>query len=169
MATVRIYRLAVTRNGQDFSKRLIRRVMLETEIGAKAILATGPYTSGNLARSVHGEGPVVRGPIVSGAVGSRLSYARIVHNGSGLLGPKHKAYVIFPKGAPHVYRFGSRKGPQLKFFWRKVGRVVYMPHIPGSVGTVGISHPGQKGKFYLTEPMRASARRHRFRVFIQDV
>lgn len=169
MATVRIYRLAVTRNGQEYSKRLIRRVMEETELGAKAILATGPYTSGNLARSVHGEGPVVRGPIVSGAVGSRLSYARIVHNGSGLHGPEHKAYPIFPKRAPHVYRFGSRKKPQLKFFWRKVGRTVFMPHIPGSAGRIGLSHPGQRGKHYLTEPMRASAFRHRFRVFIKDV
>lgn len=169
MATVRIYRLAVSRNGQDFSKKLIRRVMLETELGAKAITATGPYTTGELSRSIHGEGPVVRGPIVSGAVGSRLSYAKLVHNGSGLHGPHHKAYSIFPKGAPHVYRFGSRKKPQLKFYWRKVGRVVYMPHIPGSAGTIGVSHPGQRGKHYLTEPMRESARRHRFRVFIQDV
>jgi len=149
--------------------RLIRRVMLETEIGAKAILATGPYTTGNLARSIHSEGPVARGPIVVGAVGSNLSYAKAVHSGSGLHGPKHKAYSIFPKRAPHVYRFGSRKKPQLKFFWRKAGRVVYMPHIPGSIGTVGLSHPGQKGKFYLTEPMRESARRHRFRVFTREV
>jgi hypothetical protein len=169
MATVRIYRLAVTHNGQEFSKSLIRRVMLETEVGAKAILAGGRYSHGNLARSVHGEGPVVRGPIVVGSVGSKLKYALIVHNGSGLHGPKHKPYSIFPKGAPHVYRFGSHHRPQLKFFWRKVGHTVYMPHIPGSAGKVGLSHPGQKGKHYLTEPMRASARRHRFRVFIQDV
>lgn len=162
MATVTIFRIALTKKSRAFAKDLVRRVLLETEFEAKLIAASGPYSSGRLADSIEVDGPTETLTGISGSVGSNLSYAKVAHNGA-------KIHQIWPKGAPHVYRFGSRRKPQLHFFWRKVGKAVYMPHVPGSPGKVGISHPGMKGLQYLNDPMRRAARRHGFRVIIRDV
>ena len=162
MATVTIFRIALTKKSRTFAKKLVRQVLLETEFEAKLIASTGPYSTGRLADSIEAQGPTETLTGISGSVGSNLSYAKVAHNGA-------KIHVIFPKGAPHVYRFGSRRRPQLHFFWRKVGRAVYMPHIPGGRSKVGISHPGMEGLHYLTDPMRRVARRHGFRVIIRNV
>ena len=162
MATVTIFRIALTKKSRAFARDLVRRVLEETEFEAKLIASTGPYSTGALADSIESDGPTETLTGISGSVGSHLSYAKVAHNGA-------KIHVIFPKGAPHVYRFGSRRKPQLHFFWRKVGKSVFMPHVPGSSGKVGISHPGMKGLHYLTDPMRRVARRHGFRVIIRDV
>jgi hypothetical protein len=169
MATVRINQVALTKKVRAIASRQMREALLETEVAAKVLTLRGPYVTGHLSDSIHVDGPHTRGFFVSGEVRTRVKYAKIVHNGSGIHGPKHKPYLIFPKGARHYFRFGDRRRPQLHFFWRKVGKSVFFPHIPGGPGSVGRSHPGQKGKHFLTLPMRAAARRHGFRFVPLDV
>ncbi len=138
-------------------------ILQEIAAGARAIAATGSYATGELASSIEIQGPLVVGTQVRGAVGSRLDYALAVHDGA-------KAHWIFPKGAQGVIRFGSHKRPQLRFFWRRQGRIAFFPHIPGGARTVGRSHPGIRyGKKYLEIPMVAVARRHRLNVRTRDV
>lgn len=162
MARVRIHRLVAQRQTNEMASRLIRQVMYELEFAAKMRVSRGPYTTGELALSIHGVGPTTVPDGVVGRVGSDLGYARIVHDGA-------KVHAIFPKAAPGAYRFGSRRRPQLKFFWRKAGRVAFFPHIPGSPSKVGISHPGQPGKEFLSGPMPEIARRHNMRYIVYDV
>jgi hypothetical protein len=162
MATVRIYKIALSKKAKGIASKLIKEVLLETEVEAKVITAGGPYSTGALSDSIYSEGPFETVTGVRGSVGSRLSYALVAHQGA-------KVHAIFPKGAVGVYRFNSRRKPQLHFFWRKVGKAVWLPHIPGSPTKIGRSHPGMKGLHYLTEPMRRAARRHSFRAIIYDV
>ena len=158
MAVVRINHAYARRASIEAATRLITQVLYEIEFEAKAMATGGPYSSGNLADNIDHEGPIVTGTTVRGSVGSDLPYAASVHDGAEI-------HPIFPKGLTGVYRFGSRRRPQLKFFWRKAGRVVYLPQIPGSPSKLGISHPGIKsGKKYLTEPLRNAAHRHQMRV-----
>lgn len=157
MATrVILYKAIINAHSVEVGRRLVKQVLYETEFGAKILARGGPYSVGNLADSIHSDGPTVTGSSVVGSVGSSLSYAKSVHDGA-------KVHWIFPKAAKGVIRFGSRRRPQLRFFWRRAGRVVFMPHVPGSPGKIGHSHPGVKGKHYLTEPLRNAARRHGFR------
>jgi hypothetical protein len=162
MARVVIYHALTRAHSIEVAKRLVRQVLYETEFGAKAITRGGPYSVGNLSESIHSEGPNLIGTSVTGTVGSALPYARSVHDGA-------KVHWIFPKAAKGVIRFGNRRRPQLRFFWRRAGRVVFLPHIPGSPGKIGHSHPGVKGKHYLTEPLRNAARRHGFRFIRTDL
>ena len=162
MARVIIYHALARAHSMEVAKRLVRQVLYETEFGAKIMSAGGPYSVGNLSESIHSDGPNMSGTSVTGTVGSKLPYARAVHDGA-------KVHWIFPKASKGVIRFGSRRRPQLKFFWRKAGRVVYLPHIPGSVDRIGHSHPGVKAKHYLTEPLRNAARRHGFRFIRLDL
>lgn len=140
--------------------RRLRRVLDDVHDTAFRIVATGDYTSGRLANSLFKHGPTRLGTRTYASVGSRLSYAEIVEKGA-------KIHPIFPRGAAQIYRFyppASRRPPQLKFFWRKAGRTVYAPQIPMSPGTLGISHPGQKGKRYLTRALGSAAIKYRMRV-----
>ena len=162
MARVILYRAVIRVDTLEVARRLVRQVLYETEFGAKIMTSGGPYSVGNLADSIHSDGPNVSASSVSGSVGSRLKYAASVHDGA-------KVHWIFPKAARDVLRFNSRRRPQLKFYWRKVGRIVYLPHVPGSLDKIGHSHPGVKGKHYLTEPLRAAARRHGFRFIRIDL
>lgn len=143
--------------GRDAS-HFMESTMQEIRAMAVGILSQGEYVTGRLASSLELQGPKVYGTEVRGAVGSRAENALVVHDGA-------KIHEIFPKADPaHIYRFGSIKKPQLKFFWRKVGRVAYFPHIPGSSHTVGHSHPGMKGKKYLEIPLQIIGRRHGYKV-----
>lgn len=162
MATVRMYRAIIKATTDKQAVELVTQVMYEVEFGARAKLLTGPYTTGILADSIERDGPHIAPGRVFGSVGSKLPYAASVHSGA-------KVHWIFPKGAKGLVRFGSHKRPQLRFFWRKVGHVVYLPHVPGSEARIGRSHPGQPGKHYLTEPLRRSARIHGFRVIVYDI
>jgi hypothetical protein len=162
MARVRMHRVVIRATTQREAFQLVNQVMYEVHAGAFVAAQGGAYSTGNLAASLFRDGPHITPLRITGEVGSNLPYAAAVHNGA-------KVHWIFPKGAVGRVRFGSRKRPQLKFFWRKAGRVVYMPHIPGSPGKIGRSHPGQKGKHYLTGPLRRSARIHGFRVVVYDV
>ena len=161
MATVRINRAQAKVTSIEAGLKLVTQVMHEVEFQAK-LKVNGPYSTGTLSLSIHGEGPIVTGDRINGRVGTDLPYAASVHDGAEI-------HSIFPKGAPAGFRFGSRRRPQLKFYWRKAGRVVFFPHIPGSPSTIGRSHPGQKGKKFLTEPLRDAARRHGMRVITFDV
>lgn len=157
MARVRISRFAVRRVSQRLTADFLDRVLDEILLEAYAIARSGPYATGRLAESLHKVGPRASALRVTGEIRTNLSYANSVHDGA-------KVHNIFPKAAPQVYRFGSRKRPQLKFFWRRVGRVVYLPHIPGTASRIGRSHPGIKtGKHFLTIPLEAAARRHNMR------
>jgi len=162
MARVRMHRAIIRAHTEAEAVRMVRQVMYEVAFGARVMTLGGPYGVGNLADSIQVDGPHIRPGRVTGEVGSSLPYAASVHNGA-------KIHWIFPKASRGVVRFGSRRRPQLRFFWRKAGRVVYMPHIPGSPGKIGRSHPGQPGKHYLSEPLRRSGRIHGFRVIVYDV
>jgi hypothetical protein len=143
--------------------QFMETILQEIAAGARAIAGTGTYATGELAESMEIQGPLVVGTQVRGAVGSRLDYALSVHDGA-------KQHWIFPKGAVGVVRFGSRKRPQLKFYWRREGRVAFFPHIPGGKGRIGLSHPGIRyGKKFLEIPMVAVARRHGLNVRTRDV
>jgi len=152
---------AYTVAGRD-AERFMEFVLQEMRAGAVAILSRGPYTTGHLASTIELQGPKIFGTEVRGALGSRAEHALVVHDGASV-------HEIFPKEAGHVYRFGSRRRPQLKFFWRKAGRVAYFPHIPGSLHTVGRSHPGMKGKKYLEIPLVTVGRRHGFKVTTRGI
>ena len=145
------------------ASEFMEMILQEIAAGARAIAGTGAYSTGELASSIELQGPLVVGTQIRGAVGSRLNYALAVHDGA-------KQHWIFPKGAQGVVRFGSRKRPQLKFYWRREGRVAFFPHIPGGRGRVGLSHPGIRyGKRFLEIPMVAVARRHGLNIRTRDV
>lgn len=74
---------------------------------------------------------------VRGRVGSRVSYSLVEHNGA----KKHRIY--------------PRRAKALRFYWKKVGRVVVLG---------GVNHPGTRGSFYLTTPMIRQLPKMGFRV-----
>jgi hypothetical protein len=117
-------------------ERLVRQVLDDTELGARARLLTGPYTKGHLATKGRKEVEVRAGQI-EGRVIFRAPYARSVNSGA-------RPHKIRPHG-----------DYPLRFFWRKVGHVVRFS---------SVNHPGQKGKGYLTEALEVAARRHGFRL-----
>jgi hypothetical protein len=72
----------------------------------------------------------VSGLKVHGSVGSAVGYAKIADSGAR----PHKIYPV--------------RASKLRFYWRRVGRVVYLQHV---------SHPGYPGKGWLTIPLREEA------------
>lgn len=162
LARVKIYIPIAIAHANGDASRFMETVLQEMRAGAVAILAEGEYTTGELAASIELQGPVIRGEQVRGAVGSRLEKALVVHDGA-------RVHEIYPKGAVGVWRPGSHRRPQLKFFWRRKGRVAYFPHIPGGEGTVGRSHPGMRGKKYLEIPLQVVGRRHGFKVTTRGI
>lgn len=162
-AKVKVYFPVAVFASERAAAEFLEVILQEIHAGAKAIAATGTYATGELADSMEIQGPLIVGTQVRGAVGSRLDYALSVHDGA-------KQHWIFPKGAVGVIRFADHKRPQLKFFWRREGRIAFFPHIPGSPRTVGRSHPGIRyGKRFLEIPMVAVARRHGLNVRTRDV
>jgi hypothetical protein len=158
MATVRLSKVALRSVSGRLTADLIDRVLDEILFEAYVIARAGPYATGRLAQSLKKTGPRRIGFRVEGSVGTDLPYANAVHDGA-------KVHAIFPKGAVGIYRFGSRQRPQLKFFWKRVGKTVFFPHIPGAPSRLGRSHPGiAKGKHFLTDPLREVARRYNLRV-----
>lgn len=161
-ARVKIYIPIAYHVANQAAEHFMERVLQEMRAGAVGILSEGPYVTGKMASSIELQGPRIYGTQVRGAVGSRLPEALVVHDGA-------KVHEIFPKGSSHTFRFGSRRRPQLKFFWRRAGRVAYFPHIPGAAHTVGRSHPGMRGKKYLEIPLEIVGRRHGFKVTTRDI
>lgn len=158
---VRLHRAEIYVGSHQAATRLMRQLLYEVEFLAK-IRTKGPYSAGILGPSIVSEGPTNIPDGVTGRVGSRLPYAASAESGA-------KVHPIFPKALRGIYRFGSHRRPQLKFFWRKVGRVVLVPHIPISASRLGRSHPGQKGKKYLESSLRDVAHRHRMHVVTFDL
>lgn len=164
MARVVMYRLVLQETAVEEAFRLTNQVLDGTVLAAKALTApgTGPYTTGHLSSTIHKEGPHVSGRLVTGSVTASAPYATIAHDGA-------RQHEIFPVDAPHLWRFGSHRRPQLKFFWRRVGRTVYAPHIPMSPRYIGISHPGYEGKKYLSTPLRTMSRIFGFRYITTEL
>jgi hypothetical protein len=157
VAEVRLSKFAIRRVSTELASDFIARVMDEVLFDAYTIASSGPYATGRLAASLRRDGPRSEGFRVVGRVFSNLPYANSVHEGA-------RVHDIFPKAAPKVYRFGYRGRPQLKFFWRRAGHIVFLPHIPGAAGRIGRSHPGiSNPKHFLTIPLQAAARRHNMR------
>lgn len=158
--TVRVFEIPLYNQSTRMARKFAERVLTEVEDEAKLNAAGGIYSKGRLAKSVYKSGPLVLGRTIHGSVGSRLSYASIVEKGA-------RVHNIFPKGAPHIYRFGRKRRPMLKFIWR--GHMVYMNQIPGGPGTIGRSHPGQRGKHWLSRALISVAHRHNVRVIVYEL
>lgn len=164
MAEVRINEVRVRVKSVREGARIVRRILRDVVREGKDMASGGEYSTGELARSIESRGPTVNGTTVDGAAGSRLPYARSIHNGA-------EVHWIFPKGTAGVIRFQDRRRPQLRFYWKKMGRIAYLPHIPGSPRKIGFSHPGvskAKTRKFLTTPLRNAARRYNLRVFTVD-
>lgn len=140
MARVRVYHQRARRESNEDAERFVREVLRQIAFQARLHVSFGPYTTGHLAQSIKADPPRIDFGRVSGSVGSNLPYAASVEGGAGLYGPRRSKYVILPRRARH-----------LKFYWRKVGRVVTLP---------SVRHPGQRGKQYLLKAAESVARRH---------
>lgn len=144
MARVVVHHLRLRQETDTDAFRFVRAVLREIRFQARLEVSSGPYTTGRLARSIHENGPYVTpGVRVMGEVGSNLSYAAAVEKGA-------RRHLIFPI-PPHT---------RMKFFWRKVGHVVYLEKV---------RHPGMRGKQYLAKAARIAARRHNMLLIIYDV
>jgi|SRR5689334_11336229 len=158
---VRVFQIQTQVQSNRIAQRYASRILDEIQDVARINASGGEYSKGRLASSVNKSGPLIRGTSVTGSVGSRLSYARVVEVGASV-------HNIFPKAAPHVYRFGRpKRKPLLKFVWR--GRTVYMHQIPGGPGTIGRSHPGMRGKHWLSKAIIEVGLRHRLRVIVYEI
>lgn len=121
-------------------EKFIRRAILEMKLEAMAILATGPYTVPPSRLALDLKVDVRRGAQgIEGTLGSDLPYAASVEAGA----------------RPH-YILPNPPRTRLKFYWRKVGRVVVPPLV---------YHPGQRGKGYLRRPLNHVGRRYNMLVF----
>lgn len=98
----------------------------------------GLYSTGRLKSSINWS-MTIAGTMVRGRSGSELDYA------------------IFPeKGTqPHIIR--PRTAPHLRFYWRRVGRVVRLNQV---------SHPGSAAQNYMTNALSTIAPRHGYKVVI---
>jgi hypothetical protein len=144
VARIVIHHMAAHRESDQAAYRFVRSVLHEIRFQARLTLFHGPYTTGRLAQSIEIKGPYIEpGRRVHGSVGSDLSYAAVVEKGA-------RPHLIFPI-PPRKY---------MKFYWRRVGRVVY----PDKV-----RHPGMRGKGYLRNAAQVAARRHRMLLIIYDV
>jgi len=138
---VKVFKANLTLQAGIMSAMRLRRVIDDVHDSARLGASRGPYSHTKaLATSIEKAGPYFTGIGVTGKVFSRLPYAASVEGGA-------KIHPIFPKGEPHIYRFGDRTPRLLKFVWH--GRTVYTPHVPMARSTIGRSHPGQKGKHFL--------------------
>lgn len=149
MAKVRIYHQRARKQSNDEAEQFVREVLRQIAFQARLHVALGPYTTGNLARSIRARGPFMEFGRVAGSVGSELNYAAAVEGGAGLHGPRRSKYPIRPRNAK-----------RLRFYWRKVGRVVSLPIV---------HHPGQRPKNYLLRAAQSVARRHNMLIIIHEL
>lgn len=147
--SVRINRAQVNFHAERIGYAKMRRVARFVHNSAVRGATGGMYSRTQaLAASITTIGPVITGSQVEAVIFSALPYAASVERGAEI-------HRIFPKGMPHVFRFGSRRPRQLRFVWR--GRLVFTPHVPMSVLTIGFSHPGQRGKRFLRDALIKAA------------
>lgn len=145
MARVEIFQPKTDAFAQNLAfkkvKVLVRAITFEAKIRASTYTGNSvPEPDGGLARSIHSNvGRKGRWKVV-GSVGSNHPKALLVHNGSPI-------HVIAP------VRAGG-----LKFYWREKGRFVCIKS--------PVTHPGFKGKYYLTYPLRIRGHSQGFRTVI---
>lgn len=159
MGEYQVYQVRLRNQTMFIARRRADKVLKAMQDQARVNASIGPYSKGNLARTIYRSGPFITGFTASGTVGSRAAYAVAVEKGA-------RVHNIFPKGVT-MYRFGRVKRPALKFQWH--GRTVYFNQIPGARSTIGRSHPGQRGKHYLSRALVSVAARYNLRVIIRDV
>jgi hypothetical protein len=95
-------------------------------------------TGARLRGSIYNDPPRALSTVVRGKIGSKLKYAATVSLGS----------------RPHIIK-ARRKGRTLKFYWNRVGRVVY---------PVRVRHPGRaRPSLYMQRAMKVAALVNRFR------
>jgi hypothetical protein len=134
VARVVIHHYRAQAESADEAVKFLRKVLHEIRFNARLHLFHGPYTTGHLASTLVVDGPTRSPGRVSGAVRATAPYARFPESGA----------------KPHIIRPRPPK-KRLRFYWRRVGRVVRPPLV---------HHPGQRGKHYLLEAARTAARRH---------
>ena len=149
MARVVLQRTNARRESGQAALRFTRKVLREMQFQARLNLFGGPYTQGNLARSIKIDGPFLDGHGARGSVGSDLPYADAVERGAGLWGPSMSKFLIVP------YRTRL-----LHFYWRRLGRQVKLPYV---------NHPGQRPKKYLERAAKEIGRRHNMIILTYEV
>lgn len=117
-------------------RQRVSRVTRETANLAKA---RAPRDTGRLANSI---GTSIRETPnkVRGLVGTRVKYARIIHDGA-------RAHKIRPR----------RPGGMLKFYWPRVGKVVFLR---------SVNHPGVGATPFLTSSLLNVAPAQGFKVVL---
>lgn len=137
---VELHRLNLRRLRISSAVKLVEKVTREVEVLAK-LESRGPYSTGRTAASITSN-VYVTGDEAIGEVTAHTPYSHIAHDGA----------------KPHIIRAHNPTG-NLRFYWRKVGHVVTFPYV---------SHPGMRGKRFLSGPMARVGRRNRFIVFTFD-
>lgn len=119
--------------GRDLNRRLrTLEFRAQQTVGVSSPNPTRVYPGGALRTSIHieRETPTTEG--LEGKVGSNRSYAKVHHEGS-------RPHVIVPR----------RRGGVLRFWWAKVGRIVYRKRV---------NHPGTRPNPYLTRWLKEAIR-----------
>lgn len=122
MARIELDKEEVRQAAMVPATRLVSRACRRIEAGAKREVRVD---TGRLRASINRK-VVPKQYTVRGTVGSRVKYGLVEHDGA-------KRHHILPV-----------KGRYLKFYWKKVGRVVWLRRV---------DHPGTKGSFFLTKPL----------------
>lgn len=171
---VRIYDAKLQLETMRFVDRRMRRIIDDIHNVAVRGATGGRYSKGALAESIYKR---VTPPLAyhqQGEVGSNLPYAASVERGAAI-------HNIFPKAGPktlvfgRVTRFGNRvqfgigtgRRRFLRFYWR--GSYIITPHVPMSPKTIGLSHPGQRGKHFLLKALIRAAAKYNMKISIYEI
>ena len=140
---IELNRFNIRRLRSSSALKLVKKVVRDVEVLAK-LESRGPYSTGRTAASITGRAYLV-GSDARGEVTAHTPYSHIAHNGA----------------RPHKIPLARRRPGelQLRFYWRKVGRVVTFSQV---------SHPGMQGKHFLSGPMERVGRGKRFMTFTFD-
>lgn len=141
MARLILNRPEVLRTAHKRGTELVSRVTrmaagIARRTAPKGQISLSAPTGARLRGSVYNDPPRVSANLVRGKIGSKLKYAATVSLGS----------------RPHIIR--ARRTKTLKFFWNRVGHVVY---------PVQVSHPGRRRpNLYMQRAMKVAALANRF-------
>ena len=130
---------AVRRVPIELVTPLVRKTAAQVERRGRG---TVRVLTGAVRSSIKTEMKITRTRVVA-TVSATHRRAMLEHEGA-------KAHQIVP-------RLGNRK---LRFYWKKVGRVVYFS---------SVNHPGTKGSKFLTKPLLLIGERNGFRVTIHNL
>lgn len=119
--------------GKDFSRRLrTLEFRAKMQAGVSTPNPTRIYPGGALRNSIKTEKTPFDASGFVARVGSDRRYAKYHHEGT-------RPHVIVPR----------RKGGKLRFWWGRVGRIVYMSRV---------NHPGTKPNPFLTAWLREAVK-----------